>query len=143
MSPVFALLAQVAIGTVPIGVAAFAYIQATKANRITAAATERIASRNAKLERSKVDAEAYNRAREIYEAALHQLERQLERIQEQFEVLSTQLAHEQDTSRTLRLQVDELRAQITVFEHTVGELRARLTTGAPPIYPPPIDEKGD
>ena len=66
------LLIQVAIGSVPLGVAYLAYRSATDANR-----------RNASMESRKVDQAAYDRAQGIYEKGLSQLERQLERAQGQ------------------------------------------------------------
>lgn len=121
-----ALLVQIAIGAVPLGVAWFAYKSATDANKKTAEAAALAAERQAEIERSKVDAEAFNRAKAIYEDALAQLERQLDRVQVQFERLNEQLAKEQDSSFAMRNQIRTLQAQIALLERTVSALRTQL-----------------
>ncbi|MFG2001671.1 hypothetical protein ACGFNU_21225 [Spirillospora sp. NPDC048911] len=102
------------------------YRQSVKVQRINSEATERAAEQTAELERTKVDAAAYERAKSVYESALGQLEKQLERLQEQLDRLNEQLAREQDTSNTLRNQIHELRRQVSELERTVGELRRQL-----------------
>lgn len=81
------LLVQLAIGAVPLGVAWFAFRSATDANRKTVESAQLAAERQAQLERSKVDVEAFARAKVIYENGLAQLERQLARSQSQIDVL--------------------------------------------------------
>ena len=81
------IIVQVSIGLVPLGVAWFAYRSATDANRKTVEAAQLAAERQAQLERSKVDVEAFARAKSIYEDGLVQLERQLARSQSQIEIL--------------------------------------------------------
>lgn len=120
------LLVQIAIGAVPIGVAYFAYRSATDANRRTQEAAVLAAERQAELERNKVDAEAFQRARQIYEDALASLEKQLDRVQSQADRLSEQLAREQDSSNAMRDQVRALQGQIAVLERTVSTLRRQL-----------------
>ncbi|MFF4777509.1 hypothetical protein ACFY05_32100 [Microtetraspora fusca] len=126
MATIPELLIQVAIGAVPLGVAAFAYRSATDANRRTQETAVTAAERQAELERTKVDAEAFARARQIYEDALAQLEKQLDRVQAQADRLSAQLAQEQDASNTMRDQVRALQGQISTLERTVGTLRRQL-----------------
>jgi len=70
------LLIQVAIGAVPLGVAYLAYRSATEANK-----------RNLAMEGQKVDQAAYDRAQGIYEKGMSQLEKQLERAQDQIDSL--------------------------------------------------------
>jgi chromosome segregation ATPase len=131
-----AIMVQLLIGAVPIAVAFFAYQSATRANRITAEATERNAMRSAELERTKVDAEAYDRAKNIYEAALEQLRRQLERVQSQFD-------REQDIGDGLRNQVFTSQQRILTLERTVAELRNQLVTaGIPPAAGPDLPPPG-
>jgi TolA-binding protein len=62
------VLIQVLIGAIPLGVAYLAYRSATDANK-----------RNAAMEDRKVDVAAFDRAQNIYERGLDQLEQQLER----------------------------------------------------------------
>jgi type II secretory pathway component PulJ len=66
------VLIQIAIGTIPLGVAYLAYRSSSEANR-----------RNALLEYKKVDVAAFDRAQGIYEKGMSQLERQLDRAQAQ------------------------------------------------------------
>ncbi|MBO2461659.1 hypothetical protein [Actinomadura violacea] len=142
MNTLGSLLVQAGLGLVPIVVAVVAYRQAVAANRITAQQAERAAARQAALERSKVDAEAYNRAKTIYEAALVQLERQIDRLQGQSDRLGEQLAREQDTSNTLRSQVQTMNAQIRELERTVAGLRRQLIeAGVRPVPPPRATEE--
>lgn len=132
------LLVQFGIGLVPMVVAFFSYRQATRANRLTVAASERSAERNAELEQTKVDADAFGRAKEIYEAALGQLERQLERVRSQFAELEDELARERETSTTLRTQIYTLQRQVRELERIVGVLRTQLiTAGVTPADPDP------
>jgi septal ring factor EnvC (AmiA/AmiB activator) len=132
------LYLQGLLGLVPLAVAWVAYRQAVKANKVTAEQADRQARRQAALERSKVDSEAYNRAKEIYEAALQQLEKQLDRMQAQADRLTEQLAREQDTSHTLRAQVSTLQQQMRDMERTVAALRRQLLdAGVRPALPPP------
>lgn len=124
---------QVLLGLVPIAVALVAYRQAVHANRITAEQADRQNRRQAELERTKVDSEAYNRAKQIYEAALDSLEKQLARI-------TDQLAREQDTSAGLRVQVHTLQGQVRELERTVMHLRQRLISAGLNPTPPPAQE---
>jgi septal ring factor EnvC (AmiA/AmiB activator) len=59
-----------------------------------------------------VDAAAYNRARELYESGIKQLEEQLQRIR-------SDLAQERDVSNSLRNQINQL-------EDTVAMMRRQL-----------------
>lgn len=120
------LMVQVGIAAVPLGVAYFAYRSATDANRKTQQTALSAAEHQAEIERTKVDAEAFARAKAIYEDALAQLERQLDRVQLQFDKINEQLAHEQDTSNSLRSQIRSLRTQLSTVERTVGVLRRQL-----------------
>ena len=120
------LLIQAAIGTVPLGVAAFAYKSATDANRRNQETAQHAAERQSELERTKVDAEAYLRAKAFYEDALALLERQLGRVQSQSEKFAAQLVDEQNTSSALRSQMYALQAQLTALDTTVNLLRQRL-----------------
>jgi len=120
------IVTQVALGLVPLGVAWIAYWQATKANKATVQQVERQAQRQEERDRSKVDAEAFERARAIYEAALEQLERQLSRVQEQFDRVNRQLGTEQATSHALRGEIKDLQRQVEALERTVEEHRRQL-----------------
>lgn len=87
MPAVTDLLIQVAIGSVPLGVAYLAYRSATDANQ-----------RNAAMEAKKVDQAAYDRAQTIYEKGMSNLEKQLERAQ-------NQIANLEEAVQVLRSQL--------------------------------------
>ncbi|MET8864023.1 hypothetical protein ABZW11_13810 [Nonomuraea sp. NPDC004580] len=132
------VLIQIAVGVVPLGVAYLAFRSATDANRKTHEAALLQVERQAELERSKVDAEAYTRAKTIYEDALSQLERQLARTQGQAEQVSADLTTEQDMSKAMRDQIRRLQAQIRALERTVIALRAQLLAAG--LAPAPASE---
>lgn len=85
---------QVLIGLVPLGVAAFAYYSAIRANRITA-----------QVEQQKVDAAAYDRAKQIYESSLSLLEKRCEQLERQLD----QVQRENDQQRR---QMADMRARM-------------------------------
>ncbi|GAA4934484.1 septal ring factor EnvC (AmiA/AmiB activator) [Nonomuraea thailandensis] len=132
------ILIQVAIGAVPLGVAYLAFRSATDANRKTHQTALLQVERQAELERSKVDAEAFLRAKTIYEDALDQLEKQLTRMQSQATQVSTDLAEEQTASTAMRDQIRRLQAQIRALDRTVVTLRTQLLTAG--LSPAPASE---
>lgn len=102
------LLASVIASLVGLAAAWLSYRQAS-----TASETKfRLAAEAARVEALRVDAAAYARAKELYEASISQLERQLARVQ-------TQMAHDQSVS-------DQLRAQVNALDTTVEKMRAIL-----------------
>ncbi|MFI6631351.1 hypothetical protein ACIBI7_20975 [Nonomuraea fuscirosea] len=132
------ILIQVAVGAVPLGVAYMAFRSATDANKKTQETSLLQVERQAELERSKVDADAFIRAKTIYEDALSQLERQLVRMQTQASQVSTDLASEQSASTAMRDQINRLQAQIRALERTVVTLRAQLISAG--LAPAPASE---
>ncbi|MER6003810.1 hypothetical protein ACIHFD_25190 [Nonomuraea sp. NPDC051941] len=111
-----------------------AFRSATDANKKTQQTAILQAERQAELERSKVDAEAFLRAKTIYEDALSQMEKQLSRVQNQASQLSTDLIGEQSTTTAMRDQIGQLQAQIRALERTVVALRAQLiAAGMAPV----------
>lgn len=86
---------------VALGSAGLSYRQSTRAATV--------AGRN---EAARVDGEAYDRAKDLYEAGIRQLEQQVERLR-------TQVNAERQISEGLRIRVGEL-------EHTVRRLRHQL-----------------
>jgi len=113
------IIVQGAIGIVPLGAAWFAYRASTDANKRTA----ETADRQATLEVSKVDSEAFERARTIYDSGISLLERQLTRVQTQFEQLSDDSAEERDG---LMHRIRLMQGQIEALEGTVVLLRRQL-----------------
>lgn len=93
----------------------------------SAAFSARSASRSTAVESSKVDAAAYERAKEIYESALETLEEQLERVRLRLDEVTGQLTREQDTSIAMRAQVRALQQQVAELERTVADLRLQLS----------------
>ncbi|TMR99444.1 hypothetical protein [Nonomuraea basaltis] len=138
MSALSDLLIQLAVGTVPLGVAYLAFRSATDANKKTQQTALMQAERQAELERSKVDAEAFLRAKTIYEDALSLMETQMARVHNQSAQLSTDLANEQSTSTAMRDQIRRLQAQIRALERTVIALRSQLVAAG--LSPAPSSE---
>ncbi|QYC37795.1 hypothetical protein Nocox_00795 [Nonomuraea coxensis DSM 45129] len=132
------LLIQIAIAVVPLGVAYLAFKSATDANRKTQQTALMQAERQAELERSKVDAEAFTRAKIIYEDALSQMERQMERVQSQATQLGGDLLAEQSSSTAMREHIRRLQAQIRALERTVVALRTQLVAAG--LSPAPVSE---
>ncbi|GAA2208559.1 hypothetical protein GCM10009850_040170 [Nonomuraea monospora] len=132
------ILIQVAIGAVPLGVAYLAFRSATDANKKTHQTALLQVERQAELERSKVDAEAFLRAKTIYEDALDQLEKQLNRMQSQASQVSSDLAEEQTASTAMRDQIRRLQAQIRALDRTVVSLRTQLLAAG--LSPAPASE---
>ncbi|MGW0192291.1 hypothetical protein [Nonomuraea sp. NPDC003201] len=111
-----------------------AFRSATDANKKTQQTAILQAERQAELERSKVDAEAFLRAKTIYEDALSQMEKQLSRVQNQASQLGADLIGEQGTTTAMRDQIGQLQAQIRALERTVVALRAQLiAAGMAPV----------
>ncbi|SEG76915.1 hypothetical protein SAMN05444920_104430 [Nonomuraea solani] len=134
MSTLNEILVQIGTGIVPLGVAYLAFRSATDANKKTQQTALRQAERQAEVERSKVDAEAFLRAKTIYEDALSQMEKQLTRMQGQAAQVGADLASEQSASTEMRDQIRRLQAQIRALERTVISLRTQLVTaGLAPI----------
>src|SRR5262245_55493114 len=132
------LLIQVAIGIVPLGVAYLAFRSATDANRKTQQTALYQVERQAELERTKVDAEAFVRAKTIYEDALNQMEKQLTRMQAQAGQVCADLTTEQSASTAMREQINRLQAQIRALERTVVSLRTQLLAAG--LAPAPASE---
>ncbi|GAA1618164.1 hypothetical protein GCM10009733_013120 [Nonomuraea maheshkhaliensis] len=132
------ILIQIAVGAVPLGVAYMAFRSATDANKKTQETSLLQVERQAELERSKVDAEAFIRAKTIYEDALSQLEKQLVRMQTHTSQVSTDLATEQSASTAMRDQINRLQAQIRALERTVVTLRTQLISAG--LAPAPASE---
>ncbi|MFI7130121.1 hypothetical protein ACIBQ1_30810 [Nonomuraea sp. NPDC050153] len=81
-----------------------------------------------------MDAEAFLRAKTIYEDALSQMEKQLGRVQNQATQLGSDLLSEQSTATAMREQIGQLQAQIRALERTVVALRAQLiAAGMAPV----------
>lgn len=128
----------------------FSYRVATKTSRINAAATASVAAVNAALERqrmdnaaalerqrldtdrARIDAEAYDRAKSIYEATLSSLERQVLRLQTQMDRVTDQLSREQDTSNSLRAEIIALKNGLTGLTGSVATLRENQVDAPPP-----------
>lgn len=138
MSGLTDILIQFGVGVVPLGVAYLAFRSATDANKKTQQTALMQAERQAEIERSKVDAEAFVRAKTIYEDALNQMEKQMGRLQSHSAQLSTDLVNEQSTSVAMRDHIRRLQAQIRALERTVIALRTQLVAAG--LSPAPISE---
>ncbi|MFI7708293.1 hypothetical protein [Nonomuraea sp. NPDC049480] len=138
MSGLSDILIQLAVGVVPLGVAYLAFRSATDANKKTQQTALMQAERQAEIERSKVDAEAFLRAKTIYEDALSQMETHMGRLQSHSAQLSTDLTNEQSTSTAMRDHIRRLQAQIRALERTVIALRTQLVAAG--LAPAPVSE---
>jgi predicted RNase H-like nuclease (RuvC/YqgF family) len=117
------LASQVVIGSVPLGAAWFAYRQSTQANRRNAEEVRRNRERQEEIDRTKVDSEAFERAKALYDSGIALLERQLARVQEQFNQLDDDAAEERDV---LMRRIRNLQTQVDALELTVVTLRRQL-----------------
>ncbi|NUR86050.1 MAG: hypothetical protein HOY71_18370 [Nonomuraea sp.] len=136
MSGLTDILVQVGLGAVPLGVAYLAFRSATDASKKTHQTALLQAEHQAEVERSKVDAEAFIRAKTIYEDALAQMEKQMSRVQSQASQLGAELVDEQSGSVVMRDQIRQLQAQIRALERTVAALRTQVVeAGMSPVPP--------
>jgi len=134
MSSLSNVLIQLSVGIVPLGVAYLAFRSATDANKKTQQTALLQAERHAELERSKVDADAFVRAKTIYEDALTQMEKQVGRLQDRADKVGADLASEQAGSAAMREQIRQFQAQIRALERTVAALRGQLiAAGLSPV----------
>lgn len=99
---------------------------------VTGAFTYKTSRATTRVEESKVDAAAYDRAKQIYESALKLLEEQLEKVRAQLDTVTTQLAQEQDASAAMKLKIRALEEQVATFERTVSDLRLQLARSGIP-----------
>ncbi len=88
--------------------------------------TYRASSQANRINSTKVDAEAYDRAQVLWEKALAQAESQTDRLRSQVDRLSDQLATEQDVSNNLRNQVRTLQQTVTSMEQSLSALRLQI-----------------
>jgi len=100
---------------------------------VTGAYSARNARAAARVEQNKVDAEAYARAKGIYEAALDQAEEQLVRIRTQLDRVSHELAQEQDMSASLRAEVRVLRTTVATLERMIADSRLQMAKAGIPV----------
>lgn len=99
---------------------------------VTGAFSARNARATARVEQHKVDAEAFARAKGIYEAALDTVEEQLERVRTQLDRVSHELAQEQDTSASLRAEVRVLRTTVATLERIIADSRLQMAKSGIP-----------
>jgi TolA-binding protein len=86
----------------------------------------RAARRSYRIEREKVDGVAFERAKEIYEAALAQLQKELDRLQGRYDEMSRLLGQERDVSNRLRAEVTAMRAEMDSLQRTLAALRRQM-----------------
>lgn len=121
-----ATLAGLLVAAIAALISLLAYVSSSRATKTQADTASRA-----------VDAGAYERAREIYESSLHQLEIQVARLQEQSDTMRAQLGTAEITIADLRAQlthlqnsreqeIRDLRAQLMAREKTIDELRVKL-----------------
>lgn len=103
-----AVVIEILLGALASSIAVLSYISATKANR-----------EQAKVARLEVDAEAYTRAKEIYESALAALRQEV--IDMRAETLNVRQSND-----SLRTSNDALRTEVQHLHEEVTALRNRL-----------------
>lgn len=99
------VLIQILTAVVPVLVALAAGWLAIKANRVNAAAQQ-------KVEQAKVDAAAYDRAKGFYESMLQIGDKRLDQVEKR--------------CQQLERQVDQMQRENDRLEHEISGLRARL-----------------
>lgn len=93
-----------AVAGVPsVTAAVFAYRSSASANRATQQAND--------IARAKVDAEAYERGKNLWEGMVEQARKELARQQEQINRQQEQIAELQESNDTMRRQLRELKQQ--------------------------------
>lgn len=96
---------QVAAAVVPIGVAIASGWMAVKANRVNAAA-------QAGVEQAKVDAQAYDRAKGLYESMLEISDKRMDQVEKRCQQLERQVDQMQRENDRLEREVETLRARL-------------------------------
>jgi len=107
-----------AVQLIPLGVAAIAAVPGLLAYR----QSQRAKRQADVLERAKVDAQAYEDARKIYQAAIEQLEKTVERQ-------DRELAEERRKRRELEQTGETLRKRIVTLEREIEKLRGPRPPG--------------
>lgn len=83
--------------------------------------------RSARVERTKVDADAYTRANEITDGLIDKLQSEVNRLNIQVAELRTALVHEERENEDLRNQLRALTATANTLRGEVAVLTKRLT----------------
>ena len=109
------LIVEILLGVMSVAVAFGSYLGATRAKKAEASAAE-----------ADIDAEAFNRAKGIYESAISALENQLGRVRTQLEMLDSQVQALQTTNRELRTQLIELQDSNIELQKTNRVLHAQV-----------------
>lgn len=106
------VLLQVFATAIPLLVAAASGWLAVKANKVNAAAQQ-------KVEQAKVDAQAYDRAKGFYESMLQLGDKRLDQVEKRCLQLERQVDQ-------MQRQADQMQQENDRLEHEVAALRARL-----------------
>lgn len=104
----------------------FAAFGAALVALVAAVLTFRSSTQANRISDKKVDAEAYDRGKALYEGALNLAERQLAQLREQVDRISTELDKERLVSGLLRMQMAELQETIARMERQIASMRARM-----------------
>lgn len=103
------LAVEILLGLLTAAIATAAFFAATRANRAQAQAAE-----------TAVDAEAYKRAKEIYESAIGSLKDQTRDLHDQVVNLQTEVSR-------LRTQSADLQTEVTQLRSSNRDLRAQVS----------------
>lgn len=107
---------------------------------ISAALTYRASSQANRVNSTKVDAEAYDRAQNIYKSGLAEYERQMGLMREQVDRLERQVQEEREVTEKLRRYVRELRETIARMERHIAVMRRKLQAAGIAVPEPPADD---
>lgn len=113
-------LFDVLVVVVPLIIGLVTYLQAQKAIRTQARTQLRIAE-------SDVDAEAYERAKGLYESSLGDLEKHVGRLRDQINLLTAEIAKLQKSNAELSQSNIQLQKSNAELRHQVEELQAANT----------------
>lgn len=93
------------------------------AARTSIRASRRQKDEEGRIEGVKVEAQAFERARRIYDDAIQKLEREIEYLNVQVDRIREQLTSEQNVSDTLRTRIRELEEHFQSRSDPLAELR--------------------
>jgi peptidoglycan hydrolase CwlO-like protein len=123
------LIVEIILGVLSACIAAGAFIAATRASRVQA----ELLSDSEKAAKAKVDAQAFDRAKTIYESAIATLQEQTRVLQSQVRTLQSEVSKLQNQSTELRAQIRTLQktnsalgAELHMLQETNEELRAEV-----------------
>lgn len=92
---------------------------------------------------NKVDKEAYDRAQNIWERALNQSDKEVEKLRAQIQRLEDQVRAKEELELLLREQLRELKATVARMERQNARMRVMLRAAGIAVPDPGDDSEGE